>query len=436
VRHLCALICFLFLAVSVSAFEIGLIARSESDVSGVVGTSPDFAQLGRAELSVELVPASSFAFRFSGGYQYILEDTNPLDWDNVVLSELLFDFESSPAAPQEFALSLGRFRFEDATGRIYNDQVDGALIRMRGSTLTVHLTGGYTGFLFDHDNSILASNADAAAKLDTNPLGPPRVVVEALGRAEFPRSGLALTAAVLAQFDLHAAGDLAQAGDTAIGTGGAVSTQYQTLSLDGTLADAFRFGLGGTINTGQMLYYDGSEYAAAVVRALLAEGTLVWAPYAAVNPEIGLELLFASGDEDATSLLEGTTDAIATAFTPVSRSTINIVTDPFLANLFRARAAFALQPLAGISGSPAAQSFRIELGGSAFFQPTSGVSSFDGVTSGFQGYVGTELGLQVLFEPFSFLHMDIDSGVFLPAADAFASSDLQYRVLATVHIDV
>lgn len=347
----------------------------------------------------------------------------------MIFSELSYSLRSSLAGGGEFAVTLGRFHLTDPTGSIYDDQLDGASVKMSSAALALRFSGGYTGLLFDHDNTILLSRADASARFDEDPLGPPRVLIEVASDLRVPSIGMTLRASILGQFDFHDPGPLALPGDTTLASGGAVNTQYQTLGVSGSFAGVFDYAVSGTVNTGTTLYYDGSQYVSAPIRALLADGLFRYAPDVALDPRIELNALFATGDDDAVSLIEGNTGGAATSFVPVSNRSLAVVADPFLANLFRGQLSLAVAPPAS-----SADALRVAVHGTTFLQPSSGASPFPGVGSGHSGYVGTEVALVLESSPVRFFNVLVESGIYFPSAAAYGSSEPQYTLSGTASL--
>ncbi len=432
---------FLILVVPLATFasDFGVAATSESGISGALGRSVEFSQVGRAALTLVLTPAEEVAFRVHGGYQYTLSDPLPLDWDNFFVDELSYTLGARRAdarpADARFSITVGRFPFSDLTGSIYEELLDGGRIAMSDQLRSVSVTAGYTGLLFAHDTTVLVSNADAAERADADPFGPPRAVAELVGRTRFPAAGITLSVALLAQFDLHDPSTLAQPGDTTLTVGGPVSTQYQSVALSGQFARSFSYVIGSTLTSGRTLSFVDSEYGVSPIRALLAYGLLEYAPVTPLEPILTLDLLFASGDADATAILEGNTAGAATAFIPITNRSLGFVKSPVLSNLARFNLRGSLRPLGGMQGANLADAFVVSGFGSAYLQPTSGVSPFADGASGYTGiYLGSEAGVGLTVIPASFLSIGVDGALFFPAASAFGSGDLLYRGVATVRI--
>jgi hypothetical protein len=152
------------------------------------------------------------------------------------------------------------------------------------------------------------------------------------------------------------------------------------------------------------------------------------APFALTSA--ALSLLYASGDRNASSVIEGNTSATYAAFTSITSPTLGAVFSPSISNLLLGELSFTTSPTIGnytVNSSAKLLSF---------FRPTAGQISVDGIDSASTSpYLGTELDLSFSAGLFSDLGLSLVGGAFLPG-EAFASSykSLQFSAALTATI--
>ena len=136
---------------------------------------------------------------------------------------------------------------------------------------------------------------------------------------------------------------------------------------------------------------------------------------------ISLSLNFATGDTDADSYFEGNTAGNYTQFTPVTPVSTALVFNPGISNIISAALSYSIKPLVS-SGISYIDSAQVVLEATPFFLANSEAPVlYNGINPDISGnYLGTEIDLTMNFRPFSDLGGILQTGLFLPAADAFA----------------
>jgi len=223
--------------------------------------------------------------------------------------------------------------------------------------------------------------------------------------------------------------DLVQAGATVqdAARGGPVSTQYFGLGLDGGITSALFYDLSGYLETGQTLVYSGGAYAPSSVLAFLATGGLRYYIPNLLFSVASAKFVFASGDQNATTVIEGSSAGVSAEFSPITRGTVAYVFSPQLTNVMIAEASYSLKPLAGL-GAALADVLQAQAKADVFLRPTTGAISEPGISAGnTELYLGTEVDLIVTARPFSDLGLAFTTGLFFPGSAFGASAAVQYK---------
>ena len=269
------------------------------------------------------------------------------------------------------------------------------------------------------------SLADAARlSAGTDLFGSPRFLVQA--DLDIPALfDQRFTFSFLSQNDLNPSDQLLT--DSSIGftpnMGGRLNTQYFELKAEGNISTVsywafFAYGSGTTLS------WFSDHYAYAPIASFLT-GAQANLPMAAIPLEgatLGFQLLVASGDQNATSAVEGNTSSVFTRFTPISplttaNTTLATVFLPQLGNVIIGGASLSASPTIGpitFDGS-----FKL----STFFRPTSGPVSITGIDpNSTSSYLGSEADLSAAYGILSDVGLSLSLGIFLPGT-AFDSSD-------------
>jgi hypothetical protein len=249
--------------------------------------------------------------------------------------------------------------------------------------------------------------------------------------------GQKLTVSVILQEDMRdTVLDLAGLGKTDIVTagsatlqpdmGGPVNTQYFGLGASGEIVPSLFYDLYSYLETGSVLAYTGASYQQSFFFSALAGGGIRWYLPSLLFSVLGGKLLYVSGDPSATTVVEDGTSGFS-AFTPISRATLNLVFSPQVSNIVRAEASWSVKPLTPLGGA-AADSLQVALQADAYLRPTPGAISLGVQPGNTDLYLGTETDLTATFRPFSDLGLTLAGGVFFPGSAFGAGAPLEYRV--------
>jgi hypothetical protein len=129
-------------------------------------------------------------------------------------------------------------------------------------------------------------------------------------------------------------------------------------------------------------------------------------------------VLYASGDGDTTTYVEGNGSGTLTQFVPISGNTLGTAFSPSSSNVLATELAFSLKPL-GRRGGPIFQTLQTALAITPFFKPSAGAFSDGTVDTAATGYLGTDVALKTNLRPFSDLGAGLTLGYFIPNSSAF-----------------
>ena len=430
---LCLLMCVLLLsALTGSAYDFGGKldnATSPSLSAGNVNLLQEdvlalWYETGLLDETLKLTVQGSFTFPYNYSFSAESGDSGQTPFLNLDL--LTVQGEKLLANGLRRSTTLGRFRATDFSGYLLADTLDGLEVGWQQARFNASFLAGTTALQFQPYSSVKMSLSDEADTFYTeddplaDKLAPPRLI--ALLELEFPeligRRDLLIALAV--QQDLRDPDDLPA-------TQGRLTTQYVGVGMRGAMAPALYCDLFAYLGTGSMLSGSGIlEYAG--IASALAGGTLRWFREDLLNSRAGLKLLFASGDEDFATFLEGNIDGLATAFQPISRPELALVFSPTLSNLGVLEASYSIKP---------ADSLQLLIKGLAFLRPTSAPVSDGRVDAASDAlYLGSEVDLAVRWRPLSDLGLACSAGVFLPGGEAFSASYQDPELEGRIEISV
>jgi len=157
----------------------------------------------------------------------------------------------------------------------------------------------------------------------------------------------------------------------------------------------------------------------------LAGGTLRYLLPTFLQSYIELSGVYASGDADHVTFLEGNTEGESTLFLPISGQEPGLVFAPVVGNITYGRIAFSAKPFASVLTEPTPlylspsetglSSLQVIAETFVFFRPTTGPISEPGLNdTSDAAYLGTEVDLRVQARLLSDLGAALSSGVFLP----------------------
>jgi hypothetical protein len=207
-----------------------------------------------------------------------------------------------------------------------------------------------------------------------------------------------------------------------------MDTQYVSLVLSGGLVPGLFHKTYYTLNTGRTLTYrvdaeslTGFSFQYTPVLGHLAGLELNYFVPHLLNSRFRVAGQISSGDEDSVAYYDGNTNEKASAFVPISASAFSDVFTLQPGNSAHLALSYSLRPLSGIG----LDILQAELDGVLYFRSTGGGPvSEGGVAAGTEEtYVGTDINLKVVAQPFSDLRLVLGGGLFLPNAAAMTADN-------------
>ncbi len=332
---------------------------------------------------------------------------------------------------------------------VINQKLDGASVSFSYPEVELSMTAGYTGLFFNRTGSLLTtspltilSKTDTASYENGTLLQSPRAVemISVNVPQLFARQNLFFS--LILQEDLRGLQDtigayssdylpvLLQEGEETFyaGRGGAVDTQYTGIGLSGPVIDSLYYRAYYYFGTGRSLSYladseseTGFSYQYTDIFSHMTGMNIDYYLTDILYSVISLSFNFATGDADAESYFEGNTAGNYTQFTPVSPVSTALVFNPGVSNIISTALSYSIKPLSSSSLSYI-DSAQIVFKAIPFFLAETGAPLlYNGINPDIAGnYLGTEIDLTMNFRPFSDLGGILQTGLFLPAADAFA----------------
>jgi hypothetical protein len=345
-----------------------------------------------------------------------------------------FVYQGLGSEVKKLKWTLGRYQLTEPTGLIVNQPVDGSSLDFDMGAYNLKLAAGYTGLVMRSTTALVLSRTDQESE---DLLASPRLLGSLEASAVF--SGHTVTFGALAQQDQTDPGKLVKEWSTTIepNKGGRIDTQYLTLKAEGPLADKLFYTAFATFESGttlsQIPVSNVDTYEYKPITALLAGLESSWFAPTFLSASVNFRALFASGDGDATSAIEGNTKGNSTMFVPVNSTTLGAVFNPGLSNLGYYELTGSLKPLPGES---------LVLGGKlmGFHRLVAGAISASGVLQNGPIWMGEELDVFSTWQPYSDLQLTATVGAFLPTAGTYASSTkgsgFQYAVTTGVNLSL
>jgi len=440
----------LFASLALSSFAAETEFGVDSTTTAALGnSSPTVFSFGERLDGWWKIPLGTKGSIFEGSAHAALDmnvndDSNPsvesgLDLaaaGDIDLLRLAFVFPDTAGA-ELMKLETGRLRLRDPSGLVVSHPADGALLGFDYSRMKFSLQGGFTGLILRNSNDISVSLYDRIASADDSRLfGGSRLLM--LARLDIPEfKGQSVSLSFLAQQDLNPEEDLVEEWSTepVYDMGGKVDTQYTSLLVSGPVVQNLFYDAWFTFGSGRTLAYlddSGSaslySYQYVPILSFMTGFSVDYYRPELYSAAFNFRFLYASGDADASSSVEGTATDNSTRFVPLSGSNFGVVFSPALSNLVVAELGGSVKPLAG---------YRIQTGAKlfAFFRPTDGAM---GGASGLDpaadsAWLGMEADLYGNYRITSDLGLSLNTGVFFPGkspSGAFASdaSAIQYSV--------
>ncbi len=422
-------------AAPLSALDFGGVVDNRSSLEG--SQTAAFAQDDKLALWLSISAGQLLEASIQGSYTFSLE--RPYLFD---LERLRVTLRPGLAG----AVTLGRFTHGDFTGWLLSHTLDGLSLTYNLPAAVMSLEVATSALLLKPVSQIQMSRSDAAdLSFDNRLLAPARLVggLQIL----FPEivAGQQVNLGFWVQRDLRPDSQLIAPGEVdqypADAVGGRLHSVYLGAGLSGSILaalyyDGFFYAEGGS----ELSYVadpsspTGSSYQYRPLSAVLAGGGLRLYLERLLFTRVGMRFLYASGDADAATYLEGNTAGAATTFVPISRQTVSLVFDPQLGNLMLGQLSYSMRPF-GASRSRLLQNLQLQLSGLGFFRPTTGPISERGLDPAATTlYLGTEVDGAINFRPFSDLGLALSAGVWIPNQAAFTAAAALPRMLGRLEV--
>ena len=324
--------------------------------------------------------------------------------------------------------TLGRYAFSDTTGLILNHPLDGSAIDFNFGSFDLKLSGGYTGFVTRATSEVVLSLADQQS---TALFATPRVV-GALETSWTLFDSHTLTLGALAQEDLTSPDKLVEEwspGPDPV-KGGRVDTQYLTLKFDGPVIErlfynaSFTFESGNTLSLIPDSNVSGTYEYKPITAFLTSAGVTYFVP-TFFSSSWEARILFASGDPDSRSAVEGNTEGNSTLFVPMTSTTLGVVFNPTLSNLGFYELGGSLKPLPSIPFVVVAKVL-------GFQRLVAGAINAPGVVGGGPPWMGEEVDVSGSWQVYSDLQVSTSLGTFFPTSGTMAASVPTFQYAGSV----
>lgn len=340
-------------------------------------------------------------------------------------------------ALRQLQFTVGRLMLSDFTTRVLSHEADGMLLDFEFSGISLNVAAGYTGLVTKGGSTIELSKSDLNDYTNTGVnFASPRLV-ELVQATLLTLSGQRLVVSAIAQQDLRGTSlDLADGSAESLvsdgsttdepAEGGRVNTQYVGVGMSGDIVGNFYYDVFSYLEAGQMLSYQSGSYQNIFFFALLAGGGVrIFLP-GALSSVIGARVLYASGDPNASTVVEGQSQGFS-VFTPISRPTLDNVFSPQLSNIIVAEASYSLKPLSKLQAG---------LQADAYFRPTSGAISESGLSPGSASpYLGSEMDLSINYSPISDVGSSLWGGIFVPGTAFASGAGVQFKTGLNVMVN-
>lgn len=437
----------------VSAFDVG------GSLSSATSFDTAYGLKNEEGVGLWLESGKMGDYSFDMKLDLIVSATEPgfyINPDYLRLDGLFSGYEYGPSI---LSTSLGRFSVSDFSGKILAQKIDGLNMSFIYPAVELTITAGYTGLFFTDTGSLLttspstimsktdaaeSSNSVSLLKYLTDPAAADSYIFQSPRAVEMidltlPQIlfGQSITLSLIAQEDMRGMFDtiggysadytpvLIQDGETTYyaGQGGAVDTQYIGAGVSGPSINSLYHSVYYYFGTGRALSYKTDAYSYDTIISHLAGISLDYYMSWLFNSKIGLNLCFATGDEDATTYYEGNTTGDYNQFLPITNGGGGIIFTPGVSNILSANLNFSAKPLEALD-IPFVSNAQFILDVMPFFRLVDGPVYVSGIDDEYTGnYLGTEIDLTVNLRPYSDLGVIMRLGYFLPDTTAFTTTD-------------
>jgi hypothetical protein len=314
-------------------------------------------------------------------------------------------------------VDAGRYTFNDFSGNVLSHTLDGVSVGVLLPFATVDISAGTTALLRKESSDILVSKYDIYRNTeDDYVLAPPRIIgLATLTFVEpFLRQDLSLS--TILQFDVSPRDELISEGLPVFTAdlGGRVNTQYYGIGVEGPIIGPLYWDSFFYAETGSLLSYTGTEYQEKSILGFLAGGSLRLFLEDGFHSMIELSGLYASGDADARSAVEGNQKGKSRQFLPIDSPALGKVFSPLLGNILSTSLHATLKPF--FNANPESRNNIVEFAitGTTFFRPSTGPISVPHNTESDKHYLGTEVDTEMTIRPFSDMGVVLSGGLFFP----------------------
>lgn len=429
-KRLAFLLVALLITVSLSAWDFGgYLDNTTGLAKAPVGTGGSVALVQRTTVAAWLSHSfGSWNLDAQGSYTYTPTVPVLADLDRLVLGGT---FPAEAGGARSFGFTLGRLHFSDPTGYVLNHRLDGLKLDIGWTASSFSAGVGTTALLQKPTSAVVMSLLDVLSLSDgAVRFAPPRLIATFEFRARGLVAGQDVTLGAVVQEDLRPDDQLTPEFQTVFDPigGGLMDTQYLSLMISGALGRGFFHRTYYSLNTGRTLTYrddpdssTGSSYQYTQILGHLAGLELsIFLPQA-LNSRIRIGGQFSTGDDDADDYYDGNTDELFTAFVPISAGGFSDVFTLQPGNSSHVAISYSLRPLSGIG----LDILQTELSSVSYFRTSGGGPVSEGaVNAAMAGtYIGTEIDLKIVAQPFSDLRFVLGGGLFLPNATVMTTDN-------------
>jgi hypothetical protein len=402
------------------------------DLGGTFDNATEFStneasgmyQIVRLRLWLSQGLGTHWNFSMAGNYTFELDYPYLFDIDDLSLKGSWPFIEEGPLL---YSTAIGRYNLAEFSSQVLNHKVDGFQFQFHYPRSIISLGLGYTGLIAKHSSTITLSKADTNDQDDSDVLlASPRLL--GLLQLQFPEiiEGQDLFLSAVLQKDLHPADQIIKEGteefSLAENMGGYYDSLFAGLGVKGAITSALHYNIFGYFQTGRTLSYiadedavTGYSYQYAPIIAFSGGTELTYYSPDLSYSTFNLAFVYATGDEDSISCIEGNTVGSSNLFIPISSREQRVIFNPNLSNLFYINAGYTIKPFA-ILGRGILEKLLIILDGTVFFRALPGkISDPQGLDPDSDSlYLGSEIDFIINFRPFSDLGASLSTGYFIP----------------------
>jgi len=409
-------------------FDFGVNIENNSSYSSKEGEG--FIQENTAHLWLNLPMGDFWVLNTSLMGSFSNDSDKPTFYGDIETFSLKGTFPHLENGANLFSLEIGRFFHKEFSGFVFAHRMDGFRMEFGYPSSTLQLAFGYTGLLNKYYTSLVMSKLDALDDLDKDILFAPKRLIGTLSwniPELFARQNVNFS--ILVNEDLrHLFEDVIKEGKEVYdpSSGGLVDTQYFGIGLDGPLTSALFYNAFFYLGTGRMLTFvpdsqsnTGEAYLYKNILAGLGGVSFKYYLQEFFQSVASVQILYATGDSDSISYIEGNTSGGSSLFLPISGQTLGTAFQPKASNLLALELGYSLKPFSSVKGS-LLESLQAGAKLTPFFKASKGSMSEGEVDpSAGAGYLGTDIAVYGNLRPFSDLGLGVAMGFFLPNSSAF-----------------